>query len=562
MSMSVKNRVAMFEGGKDSEDPMSPKGPSIKRPSTPNSFKRPSTPTSPAFGQSFLKATPPSKAKTFNVRDVNSPTGRSSWHMPAEGTVIPAPDMISPSKTSDNRRFSSSHLPSSTSPVVLTQKSPMSKSSVVNVPFVLPRSSSKNHTTSNPSPLKKSVQSPAPKPVIPTVPSENKVPKPSENATKNKALQLAKSRNSLNTKPSKADFQRIVCDDDALSRNSDPGLRRVDGHSVPSTEKSRFTTNAMCAETDSPSIATSSDVFASASFGHLSRAGKLSQAQRRSTTPDPVRSSSPMPAVRGAMTLSNVSHKEARKALLQAAQRKKEKADAIKQDEKEKEEKQLNAVIVKEEHLPEDISKRSEGSIADRVATKAMNVLKMKNSVLFGDIRTKGSSDVTDNHRDTEGSCNGSIASTSSKLKTHPAFAARAASPRFSTQVSRSVHLMTGAAKTQAETKVDNSPKAFTDELFSNFRHFNDLRPEQRNAGASRGYFFFMPAELFLAHRHILYFCRESNDNRDRTGSPNDRRYWKRYAGSSASTEPDVEQVSTDAKGSNSRRERHPFPKF
>jgi major membrane immunogen (membrane-anchored lipoprotein) len=514
MSMSVKNRVAMFEGGKDSENPMSPKGPSIKRPSTPNSFKRPATPTSPAFGQVFLKAVSPSKAKPFNGKDLKSPTGRSSWHLPAEGSVIPAPDMILSSKTGDNRRFSSS----ATTPVVLTQKSPMSKSSVVNVPFAFPRSSSKYQTTSNASPLSKRVQSAAPKPVMPLqlnaalpVSSENRAPKSSESATKNKALQLAKSRNSLNTKPSKGDVQSIVCDDDALSRNSDPELRIVNGHTMTSDEKSRFTTNMVYDASDSLSMAAGNDTYASGSFGQLSRAGKLSQAQRRSTTPDPVRSPSPLPAVRGAMTLSNVSHKEARKALLQAAQRKKERTDAIKQEEKEKE-KQVKDVTVTEEPFAEDVSKRSEGSIADRVATKAMNVLKMKNSVLFGDIKTKGSSDVAENHRDTEGSCNGSVTSTSSRLKTHPAFAARAASPRLSSQVARSLHLMTGAAKTYSETKVVDTPKAFTEELFSNIRHFNDLRPERTGANSGAFQRFLHAGRVFLAHNHILYICRHSDD--------------------------------------------------
>lgn len=472
-SMSVKNRVAMFETGKDDENPISPKASWNRRSSAPTgkSFQRPTTPSSPAFGQSFLKPTTPGgNSKPFGKKDVNSPKARSSWPFPVEeDDVIPAPNIVTSSKTNDKRRFSSPRTtPVGSGPVILTQKSPMAKSSAQNTPFILPQKAMNSQSKFEKSPLKKPVQISTMKPDFLSaspVSSENKAPKSNDTATRNKALHLAKSRNSLTSRA------KIEQRDDQHSFQMDAELNSINGCTLTSDER------------DAPSATDMTTTTGSSS--QLSRAGKLSQTLRRSSTLEPDRSQSPMPAVRGSMTLSKVSHKEARKALLQAAQRKKEKADAIKEEEKSREEKlATNKVPLADQRIHEDLSKRSEGSAADRLATKAKNVLKIKNSLLFGDVKTKDSYGLEETHRDTEGSCNGSVASSSYRLKTHPAFTARAASPRVSAHIARSAHLMAGGAKTP---KADGTPKAFSEELFTSFRHFHEQRPDQKAGAPNKG---------------------------------------------------------------------------
>jgi hypothetical protein len=468
-SLSVKNRVAMFEGGKDDENLKAP----IKHPSTPrtSSFKKPTTPNTPVFGQSFLKPATPQRAKSSNGRELNLADPRPSWPWPTEESVIPAPDMALPSRNSGYQR-SSLHASPSSGSVALSQNLPMSKSSVQNIPVVLPQSFNKVQTPFESSPLKKASQSPTnATPIVPTpfrsgspIPSENKATRNADQATRNKALQLAKSRNSLTIpKPRPVGEPR---DDDTLSRSAESEWSSLNGNAITVEEKSLV--SAANLGSDGLSLAGSESY-------QLSRAGKLSQAQGRSNTADPVRSESPSPAVRGTMTLSHVSHKDARKALLQAAQRKKDKADAIKFDEKAKVE---NVACDTYDEIHEDM-KIDEGNVADRVAAKAKNVLKMKNSVLFGDMKTKESSDFTESHRDVEGSCNASVSSTSSRLKAHPAFAARATSPRVGGQLAHAAHLVA--------VKADGPSKAFSEELFSSFRHFNELRPEPKKIEAQIG---------------------------------------------------------------------------
>jgi len=560
MSMSVKNRVAIFESGKEDDE-----GASNRRSSTPNSFKRPTPAPSPPFGQSLLKPVTPKKTRSFNVKDLDSRNGRTSLSWPAEEAGIPAPDKKTYTKATENRRFSSSHLPPSPGPVIIP-KSPMTKSSVVNTAFSSPQNAWKMPSPRDESTFKKSSWSPAPKPVLPSQPvvpsqlnsvsnvsSENKAPRGSEQATKNKALQLAKSRNSLTSYAKPNDVPKTDDDtrDDDVSSILDPELSSINRHMstmdvrsqspMPPVRGSVTLTTASLTQrlrsltpepvrSQSPMLAargnvivssvnlaqsvrspTPEPVLSSSPMQDVRANLTLSYAnlvQQRAPTPDNLRTQSPLPAVRGNMTVSHVSHKEARKALLQAAQRKKDKADLVKEEEKKinaikaEEEKKINAMklaekrakaelarkVSEQQPVTEDLSKRSEGSAADRMANRAINVLKMKNSLLFGDIRTKESTDAAECHRDGEGSCNGSIASTSSRLKKHPAFAARSPSPRVSTQVARSVQLMASVAKKPLETK-EEGPKGFSRELFSSIRHLPELRVEPKKSAPSPGKF-------------------------------------------------------------------------
>lgn len=524
-STSVKNRVAMFEhGGNKSEDdrgPISPMGHhSFKRPGTPSdkSYQKSTTPTGnglrPATpnGRSFNKPVTPT-GKLFNRAAVNeSPKGnRASWPWPAEDDVIPAPKQEVALKKDGNRRYSSPYLSHSDKPVILPSPKANAWSNTTKIQSVLDTSPLKhiqNQDAKATSFLRKTPNSPgnvlqkkfdtgSVKPVLPS-PSratspfsqlskrdaldENKAPRTNDAASQRmKALQLAKSRNSIGSSTDakvalNAPYANPEDDFSAESSHSsttDNELTNIQDEAMPDTDRSVGTE-------ESPSMLS---VPGAKHTGRLSRAGKLSQANRRAGTPESApdllvsrangRSQSPMQVVRGTRTVSKVSHQEARKALLQAAQRKKEKADAL----KEIKEKTESAKIEEQKMANDNASKsqRSAGDAADRLALKAANVLAIKNSskILFGhSINIKPDDE---SFRDAEGSVSGSVVSISSEQKrrmNHPAFAARH-SPRLSS---------IGLEK--PPSKQDDTPKPFSEELFSSFRHFNELRPEKKDSSA------------------------------------------------------------------------------
>jgi hypothetical protein len=521
-SLSVKDRVAMFShGGEDDNGAMSPATPSFKRPSTPNSqpFRRPTTPNGQGLrpvtpnGRSFNKAPTPT-GKSFNRTAANeSPKGNrtfSPW--PAEDDGIPAPKQGIQAK-----RYSSSYLPQSDKPAILPSPKANSSGNVLKIQSMMnltPLKHIHNQDAKGFSSSKKTPGSPAKrfdsgtiKPVIlpsasraasPTL-DENKAPRANDMATQRvKALQLAKSRNSvgssidaktLNSNLAKTRTASNSTEDDSSSHSSetDNELSKIanDAMTLEKAELGRRSLGSFSSlptgrkSVDTDSIGTEESSIPAPGGkqgGRLSRVGKLSQANRRAGTPESApdllaaatnsRSQSPLPAVRGTRTVSKVSHQEARKALLQAAQRQKEKADTAKHM-KEK----APSVELEEQKLPAEHSTRSQNAAADRLALKAANVLAIKNStkILFGhqSINTKPEDE---SHKDTEGSVSGSVVSLSSeqkRRKNHPAFAARS-SPKVSAP----------------STKEDDTAKPFSEELFKSFRHFSDFRPEMKISSA------------------------------------------------------------------------------
>ena len=605
-SMSVKNRVAMFEhGGNNSEDdgrsPMSPTGRSITRPATPdsqsfkkpttpsgNSFMRPATPTRQSFskplastGQSFNRPTTPSgKPLDWKTAHNESPkANRNSWPWPSEESVIPAPnrDLAPDSK----RRYSSPFSPQSNTPVVLPQKSPKGRSSLNSSPSPDVKTSPLKHIQNKEEPksplftqkpdftaqlqhsrqisaasgaikTKELARSRESSPVTALSKSgsrdENRAPRVSDVVThRNKALQLAKTRNILasSTRKSplpthkksgeKSSAVEDVGNDDYSASSShssrmDKELSNINGRNVPegrreitplpSRNKSLGSLSSLPGprkSLDSKSVGTEESLTVVSAPGEkpfarvYSRVGRLSQTQKRAGTLESAheieeadvplqrsRSQSPMQALRGTRTVSKVSHQEARKALLQAAQRKKEKTDATKQHQ----EQQLAVVQTEELNALDEnavVSHRTTSDAADRLALKAANVLAIKNSskLLFGSITTKADDpeELSRNSRDAEGSVSGSVVSMSSADKRrslHPAFAARS-SPKVPIQVDRP---QPDRIPAKLVTKEDKPAKPFSEELFSSFRHFNNVsRPEKsltnnKTTDGNRGKFF------------------------------------------------------------------------
>ncbi len=615
-SMSVKNRVAMFEhtGNKNDEDvnPLSPSGRSFKRPTTPSgqTFKKATTPNSQAFkspltpnGQSFLRPTTPT-AKTFERSTVSASSPRekipaakpfdrasatvsassprdkrASWAWPAEESVIPVPQKEHVSSNEDNRRYSSPFLSQSNAPVILPQKSPKPKPLVHSTPFILPQKSPNSKSKIESTPLKhiqnqdsngaslprKTLSSPvhalqhrfevdASKPVIMTQPraqspvtslaksssiDENKAPRTNDTKPRNKALKLAKTRNSTGSSLTKVSWppsgtglckEKHSVSEDAVDqdRNNEESSMSSSNSSNTNNELSNIATKADSMERVEssaysmtslkdlrPPASNAGDVTQSSQAkistldaralaekqgNRVTRAGKLSQTPRRASTPESTSeysnevsmpdskasSESAVPAVRGTRTVSKVSHQEARKALLHAAQKKKEKADAERQVHEQGHEKQeMVSFKVEGEKHPESISSKN---AAGRLALKAANVLAIKNSSKphFGDLtifKPDEAHDATGSLKEFEGSTNGSVASGCSdqkRRKNHPAFAARGASPRtISQQVDSSLQISsmdTGIDK--ASTKPGGSAKPFSEELFSSFRYFQETRPE------------------------------------------------------------------------------------
>lgn len=626
-SMSVKNRVAMFEhaGNKSDEDvtPLSPTGRSFKRPSTPSSqtFKKATTPTGKAVkapvtptGPSYLRPTTPN-TKTFDRTNVSASSPRdkkTSWPWPAEESVIPAPSKEALVTAEDSRRYSSPF----NAPVILPQKSPKPKPSVNSTPFILPQKSPNGKPKVDSSPLKhihnqdnngastprktanspvqalqrkfesgtkKSFEPTTSKPfVLPqyrtqssvaTAPSknpsmdENKAPIGSEPTNpRNKALKLAKSRNSLSANRAKASWSSDSGGTSKDKHNSDENHDRNTDESSTSSSQSSNTNNELSNIANKVSSSSNSDPDATSAttrsqdglkeearksvdtkiptfdapvptekqIGRLSRAGKLSQTQRRVNTPESTSELSheasiadsktslepPMPVVRGARTVSKVSHQEARQALLQAAQKKKEKADAarqlqlqvqqqIQQQIQMRMQQQTQYQQYQQQLIPTKVDNKKahdespSKNAADRLALKAANVLAIKNSSkpLFGEnnnVKFDGNYDTLENHKDHELSTNASLVSGCSdqkRRKNHPAFAARSASPRPSWQQG---DLSVDSHNDKSSAIPGGSVKPFSEELFSSFRYFQETLPEVAHQPISRK----CGCLLFLAQFH------------------------------------------------------------
>jgi hypothetical protein len=182
-------------------------------------------------------------------------------------------------------------------------------------------------------------------------------------------------------------------------------------------------------------------------------------------------------------TLTNVSHQEARRALLNAAQRKKEKAVSTKKQAEVEVQVQAEKDDTKEGN--QDLNE-----VATRLGFKASRVLAMKNS-------TKAHANKSETHQDTSFVLNseagenknvqkeqidskkepfglltvGSVDSIKSRRLNHPAFAARTASPKPSRQAQRPFPDNDGEMPQKTEPA-----KPFSEELFSSFRHFNASR--------------------------------------------------------------------------------------
>jgi len=212
----------------------------------------------------------------------------------------------------------------------------------------------------------------------------------------------------------------------------------------------------------------------------------------RSDTSEPVAASEKQPTLR-ARALSGISHQEARRALLTAAQKHKEKGKA----EKRNETTEAVPSAAKKEQRTTDVSKKDHGrkdanEIAARLGFKASRVLAMKNSGR-GSNRTSGKVSpppIEDYEILTSGSVVSalSVESTKSRRANHPAFAARAASPRPGMNAEKSLgdpvfnHAMLKPKKDLTKTlgneksKALSGKKPFSEELFSSFRHFNASR--------------------------------------------------------------------------------------
>jgi hypothetical protein len=222
-------------------------------------------------------------------------------------------------------------------------------------------------------------------------------------------------------------------------------------------------------------------------------------------------------AARRTRTVSNVSHQEARLALLNATQKKKEKDGLVKK--KEPDSQQTKAET--RPNAPET------NEVAVKLGLKASRIVAMKNSAKglanksepqdFGGQAAASKWDEAQNmephkerinfkkERPYEISTASSVVSTQSfdsaksRRINHPALVARA-SPKPGKQTERPF-----PSDTASETGKTKTVKPFSEELFSSFRHFNASRPsgEADNIASSPG----MSNYLDVFYSSLLLSC-------------------------------------------------------
>eukprot|EP00934_Nitzschia_sp_Nitz4_P000421 Nitzschia sp. Nitz4//scaffold20_size174350//36484//44038//NITZ4_002087-RA/size174350-processed-gene-0.262-mRNA-1//1//CDS//3329541764//421//frame0 len=292
-----------------------------------------------------------------------------------------------------------------------------------------------------------------------------------------RAMQLAKTKNNRAVQESKTTIE--------ISKPATDDEKSSDGSSDTSVNKelSNIADQAMALAHNESTV--SNDVesrddcasVASVSTMRTSRSERLSQALRKADTTDvensslaPSRSQSPLRLVRGSRTIGNVSHQQARKALLEAAQKKKERA--LEQPRPKEDSVQEKESIDKQAQEKAGTGKSTEGGAANRLAFKAANVLALKNTTK---ILAQGPTTVEKNlSMPCSSSCSimssHSVDSVGKRRKDHPAFAKM--SPRFPVPPAE----FGGSGKQGADNLA--TPKPFSEELFSSFRHFKEYRPD------------------------------------------------------------------------------------
>jgi hypothetical protein len=240
----------------------------------------------------------------------------------------------------------------------------------------------------------------------------------------------------------------------------------------------------------------------------LARVGKISQSQRRASASSPsaeittelpsagsiadtkVSSESTLPVVRGTRTVSKVSHQEARKALLQAAQKKKEQVESAKQTQHNAPPSEQGVFLPPgTTEKPKDLGEKN---AANRLAMKAASVLAIKNSSKLpvkdlASAKVDEAPDSTDGNHECGASSNGSVVSISSdqkRRKNHPAFVARSASPRSFSLPSAETSV-DKPKKVSSDSVAKQNEKPFAEELFSSIRHFRETRAQLTNLTTS-----------------------------------------------------------------------------
>lgn len=497
-SMSVKNRVAMFEKPAEND------------------------------GNTDEQSVPSVPARNLKTPSGNTPKGnnRSSWPWPTEDG-IPAPQ-----KNKDgNKRYSSPFLPSGSGPVILPQRSSSKSKPVTDSPFKVIENQDSAQKSSSfqkhaPSPRRNvgtknwsvpktnpNTNRVSPKPSLsvkeysaafgagkvpdtkPNVESDENTVSTEENAPGAETAEMTKPNETISPEEMlEASLQEAQ--DAAQEENSTAGFSTAS--SVSNSELSNIANRALSMAAKHKQKAPQTTAPSPSPSTKVSRAGKLTQA-RRDGTPDSMSaaaSRAPSPLRRGGRTMTNVSHQEARKALLQAAQRKREKVEAklVTTAASEETDKKVDA--------SSDNSARS-AAAADRLALKAANVLALKNSAKLPISKpvqlpatpnantAPEKSKTTETKRELEIYTAGSVVSVpstdsaSKRRMNHPALVSRA-SPRLSVQMERSFPSLEKNLERPPTKPGPSAAKPFSEELFSSLRHFSAAR---NDGGVSSGKF-------------------------------------------------------------------------
>jgi hypothetical protein len=452
-----------------------------------------------------------------------SPRSKSSWESLTEDqNVIP-----SPKKAQEKaRRISSPFLAENSSPVVLPHKaSPVvlsQKSAVNSSPFkhiqnqdskskTLVIASKRNSLEKADSrevawPIPKKVQEKREAPPDITQSSsnmtddENRAPESQESATMvsesprlrtKRALRLRRTKRAPSPMQTTGlqnslDAAKVVLEEEKSSAGSSSASTRS---SLSNNELTNIAIRALTMTTKKGSTPSAPVVLPisvpvvlptkshSESFGRAGTPDSEESSETPSRAQSPGQKARPSSAssvssVRKTRTVSNVSHQEARRALLTAAQKRREKTEAAK--------KQQTQEAIKVDPVEKETTQEWKEQAADRLGSKAARVLAMKNSTKA--LRA-GSIDENDNIKEfdiaTVGSAvsTHSVDSTKSRRLNHPAFASRS-SPKLANQMDRPF-LDFGGEKPPQKS---GSTKPFSEELFSSFRHFNASKPSQPDA--------------------------------------------------------------------------------